>query len=153
MTKRSVTHGTFTIERRFDASPRRVFQAFAEPEAKARWWGGPPEWGPKEWVMDFRVGGRETNRATPPGGKPHSFEALYYEIIPDERIVYAYEMHIGDERISVSLATIELHPDGTGTRLKLTEQGAFLDAFDNPKVREQGTIGLIDMLEASLRAG
>jgi uncharacterized protein YndB with AHSA1/START domain len=152
MTKRSVTHGTFTIERRLAASPGRVFQAFADPEAKARWWGGPPEWGPKDWVMDFRVGGREINRATPPGGKPHSFEALYYEIIPDERIVYTYEMHIGDERISVSLATIEFHPDGPGTHLKLTEQGAYLDAFDNPKVREQGTIGLIDLLEASLKA-
>lgn len=152
MTKRSVTHGMFTIERRFDASPRRVFQAFADPEAKARWFGGPPEWGPNEKTMDFRVGGRETNAATPPGHKRHSFEALYYEIIPDERIVYTYEMHIGDERISVSLATIEFHPDGTGTRLKLNEQGAFLDAFDNPKVREEGTIGLMDKLEASLKA-
>ncbi len=152
MTKRSVTHGTFTIERCFDASPRRVFQAFADPEAKARWFGGPPEWGSNEKTMDFRVGGRETNRATPPGGKPHSFEALYYEIIPDQRIVYTYEMHIGDERISVSLATIEFHPDGAGTHLKLTEQGAFLDAFDNPKVREEGTIGLMDKLEASLKA-
>ena len=86
MTKRSVTHGIFTIERRFDASPRRVFQAFADPEAKARWFGGPPEWGPNKKTMDFRVGGRETNRATPPGHKEHSFEALYYEIIPDERV-------------------------------------------------------------------
>jgi len=150
MTKRSVTHGMFTIERCLAASPQRVFQSFADPEVKARWWGGPAEWGPKDWVMDFRVGGREINRATPPGGKRHSFEALYYEIIPNERIVYAYEMHIGDERISVSLATIEFHPDGAGTHLKLTEQGAFLDAFDNPQVREQGTIGLIDLLEASL---
>ena len=151
MTKRSVTHGTFTIERRFDASPRRVFQAFADPQAKARWFGGPPEWGPNEKTMDFRVGGRETNRATPPGSKVHSFEALYYDIVPDERIVYAYEMHIGEERISVSLATIQFAPDGAGTHLKLTEQGAFLDAFDNPKVREDGTKGLMDALEASLK--
>jgi uncharacterized protein YndB with AHSA1/START domain len=151
MTQRSVTHGTFTIERRFDAPPTRVFQAFADPEAKARWWGGPPEWGPKEWLIDFRVGGRETNRATPPGGQQHRFEALYYDIVPDQRIVYAYEMHIGDVRISVSLATIQFAPDGAGTHLKLTEQGAFLDAFDNPKVREEGTIGLMDLLEASLK--
>jgi uncharacterized protein YndB with AHSA1/START domain len=152
MTKRTVTHGIFTIERRFDASPKRVFNAFADPKAKARWFGGPPEWGPNEKTMDFRVGGRETNRATPPGSKTHSFEALYYDIVPDERIVYAYEMHIGDERTSVSLATIQFSPDGAGTHLKLTEQGAFLDAFDNPKVREEGTIGLIDKLEASLKS-
>jgi uncharacterized protein YndB with AHSA1/START domain len=151
MIKRSVTHGTFTIERRLAASPQRVFQSFSDPEAKMRWWGGPAEWGPKKYTMDFRVGGRETNRATPPGGKEHSYEALYYDIVPDARIVYAYEMHIGDERISVSLATIQFFPDGAGTHLKLTEQGAFLDTFDNPKVREDGTIGLMDKLEASLR--
>jgi hypothetical protein len=51
----------------------------------------------------------------------------------------------------VSLTTIELFPDGAGTRLKFTEQGAFLDAFDNPKVREEGTKGMMDALEASLR--
>ena len=152
MTKRSVTHGIFTIERRFDASPRRVFQAFADPEAKARWFGGPPEWGPNKKTMDFRVGGRETNRATPPGHKEHSFEALYYEILPDERIVYAYEMHIGDERISVSLATIEFFPDGAGTHLKLTEQGAFLDGYDDAGAREHGTGELLNMLGASLKA-
>jgi uncharacterized protein YndB with AHSA1/START domain len=152
MTKRSVTHGIFTIERHFDASPRRVFQSFADPQAKARWFQGPPEWGPNEKTMDFRVGGRETNRVTPPGGQVHSFNALYYDIVPDERIVYAYEMYFDDVRISVSLATIQLLPDGAGTRLKLTEQGAYLDAFDNPAVREEGTKALMDKLEASLRA-
>jgi uncharacterized protein YndB with AHSA1/START domain len=151
MTKRSVTHGTFTIERRFDASPSRVFHAFADPKAKARWFSGPPEWGANEGTMDFRVGGRETSRGGPPGGQVHSFDALYYDIVPDERIVYAYEMYFDDVPISVSLATIQLFRDGPGTRLKLTEQGAYLDAFDNPAVREEGTKGLMDQLEASLK--
>jgi uncharacterized protein YndB with AHSA1/START domain len=151
MTKRSVTHSTFVIQRRFDASPARVFNAFADPKAKARWFSGPPEWGPDVSTMDFRVGGRETNRGGPPGGKIHSFDALYQDIVPNERIVYSYDMHLDDTRISVSLTTIELTPDGAGTKLKFTEQGAFLDAFDNPAVREEGTIGLLDALEASLK--
>jgi uncharacterized protein YndB with AHSA1/START domain len=151
MTKRSVTHGTFTIERRFDASPKRVFTAFADPKAKARWFAGPEEWGPAQAGMDFRVGGKEFNRGGPPGGPVHHFDAVYQDIIPDERIVYTYDMHFDDVRISVSLTTIELFPDGAGTRLKFTEQGAFLDAFDNPAVREEGTRGLMDALEASLK--
>jgi uncharacterized protein YndB with AHSA1/START domain len=40
----SVTHSTFSLERAYDASPARVFAAFAEPEQKAAWFAGPPEW-------------------------------------------------------------------------------------------------------------
>jgi uncharacterized protein YndB with AHSA1/START domain len=36
MTDRSVTHSTFVVERSYDASPARVFAAWADPGAKAR---------------------------------------------------------------------------------------------------------------------
>ena len=152
LVKRSVAHGMFTIERRYDASPARVFNAFADPKAKALWFNGPPEWGPNVGTMDFRVGGRETSRGGPPGAPPHRFDALYQDIVPNERIVFTYDMHIGDVRISVSLTTVELFADGAGTRIKFTEQGAFLDAFDNPAVREEGTRGLLDALGESLKS-
>ena len=45
---------------------------------------------------------------------------------------------------------IELQPDGDGTRLVFTEQGAFLDGFDDPGLRERGTADLLDALGASL---
>ena len=35
MTERSVTHATFVVERSYDASPARVFAAFAEPAIDA----------------------------------------------------------------------------------------------------------------------
>ena len=59
-------------------------------------------------------------------------------------------MHLDDQRISVSLATMELQPDGDGTRLTFTEQGAFLDGFDDPTLRENGTGDLLDALGAFL---
>ena len=37
MRQRSAHHATFVIERIYDASPARVFAAWSEPEAKARW--------------------------------------------------------------------------------------------------------------------
>ena len=40
---RSALHDTFRIERHFDAAPPKVFAAFADPAAKARWFGGPAE--------------------------------------------------------------------------------------------------------------
>ena len=59
--ERSVTHATFAVERSYDASPARVFVAWAEPEGKARWFGNPED-GVAEFELDFRVGGREFNR-------------------------------------------------------------------------------------------
>ena len=44
MTERSVTHATFCIERTLSASPARVFKAFAEQEAKDKWFTGPSHW-------------------------------------------------------------------------------------------------------------
>ena len=44
MSQRSATHATFVIERTYDASPARVFAAWADRSAKGRWFG-PPEGG------------------------------------------------------------------------------------------------------------
>jgi uncharacterized protein YndB with AHSA1/START domain len=148
MTERSVTHATFTVERTYDASPARVFAAWAEPAAKARWFGDPDQ-GVEEFELDFRIGGREFNRGKVEG-QDYTYEARYQDIVPDERIVYAYDMHAGGSRISVSLGTVEFEPDGAGTRLTYTEQGAYLDALDTPEQRQQGTGGLFDALGEEL---
>ncbi|SDP34558.1 Uncharacterized conserved protein YndB, AHSA1/START domain [Phyllobacterium sp. YR620] len=152
MTKRSVTHDTFTLERSYPAAPARVFFALSDPQAKAKWFKGPEEWGPAQHQIDFRVGGREVSIGGPKEGPQHRFDAIYQDIVPDQRIIYTYEMHLDGKRISVSLATLELKPEGTGTRLVLTEQGAFLDEFDNPAVRRGGMDSLLDALGASLEA-
>ena len=144
MTERSVTHSTFAVERTYDASPARVFAAWAEPERKARWFGN-PETGVAEYELDFRVGGREFNRGTVEGNE-YTFEARYQDIVPDERIVYAYDMHMDGQRISVSLGTVELAMEENGTRLVYTEQGAYLDGLDTPEQRQQGTGSLFDAL-------
>jgi len=152
MSKHSAQHGAFTIERRYDAAPAAVFHAFADQKAKERWFAGSDQWTLLERAFDFRVGGRERLKAKWPSGKVSDFDAQYYDIVPDERIVYAYEMHIDDKKISVSLATIEFRPAGSGTMLTVTEQGAFLDGYDDAGSREKGTKGLLDNLEKALRS-
>ena len=150
MTDRSVTHATFVVERSYDASPARVFAAWADPAAKARWFAGPEEWGPDELELDFRVGGREVSRGGPKGGPVHTYEASYQDIVADERIVYSYSMHMDQTLVSVSVATVELRAEGAGTRLVYTEQGAYLDGHDTSAQREQGTAELLDALGAVL---
>lgn len=59
-------------------------------------------------------------------------------------------MTLGGERISVSLATIEFKPEGSGTRLIVSEYGAFLDGLDTVEARRTGTEWLIGQLGAEL---
>ena len=56
-----------------------------------------------------------------------------------------------ETRSSISIATIEFEPEGDGTTLRLTEQGAFLDGTDSVASREQGTRELLDALGESLK--
>jgi uncharacterized protein YndB with AHSA1/START domain len=149
MSKRSAEHATFEIERTYEASPARVFAAWADPQAKARWFG-PGDGEGDGYALDFAVGGREQLTAAMEGDV-YTYDARYKDIIPDERIVYTYEMHRNDVRISVSLTTVALVPDGEGTRLTYTEQGVFLDGHDTPAAREHGTRELLDTLGAQLR--
>jgi uncharacterized protein YndB with AHSA1/START domain len=147
VSERSVTHDKFTIERTYDAPPGRVFSAWSEPAAKARWFG-PGD----SHELDFRVGGSEHLAVRGPDGSMYSFDSRYQDIVRDQRIVYAYDMHREQTRISVSLATIEFNPAGEGTLLVLTEQGAFLDGQDDPALRVTGTGGLLDRLAAELES-
>jgi uncharacterized protein YndB with AHSA1/START domain len=148
---RSTQHATFVIERAYLASPARVFAAWATAEAKARWFCGPADrWKEQSRELDFRVGGRERLLGAFSGGGVSTFEARYQDIVPDQRIVYSYEMHTGDDRISVSLATVEFKPAGAGTCVVVTEQGVFLDGHDDPAGREAGTRALLENLDAVL---
>ena len=151
MSERSVTHATFVVERTYAASPARVFAAWSEPAIKRRWFAGPEDWEPEEHELDFRIGGRERSTGGPKGGPVHTYDAIYMDIVPNKRIISSYEMHLDETRISVSLATVELKPKDAGTRLIYTEQGAFLDGYDNAAQREQGTIELLDALGVELR--
>src|SRR6478672_4671126 len=145
MSKRSTTHATFVIERTYDAPRERVFSAWADQASKSRWFG-PGE----EHELDFRVGGSEHLLARMDDGTAYSFDAVYQDIVEGERIIYSYDMHRDDVRISVSVTTVELLPSGERTLLRFTEQGAFLDGEDSPDSREHGTGKLLEALGETL---
>jgi uncharacterized protein YndB with AHSA1/START domain len=150
MTERSSVHDTFVIDRHFTAAPGRVFSAFADPDAKAKWFGG-PEAKREDEQFEFREGGRETLVSVFGDGTRFGYYATYTDIVPDERIVYTYEMTMNGRRISVSVATIEVRAAASGgTDFVLTEQGVYLDGLDNPAQRRQGAEELLNALEASL---
>jgi len=149
MSDRSTNHATFVIERRYDAAPARVWRAWSDPEQKLQWFG-PPELKGREHEIDFRVGGSERMVVTVPDGTRYTFASRFQDIVEGERFVHTYEMYRDEDRISVSVATVEFAPDGAGTRLTLTEQGVFLDGHDTPAEREHGTRELLDKLQEAL---
>ncbi|MDE2447342.1 MAG: SRPBCC family protein [Gammaproteobacteria bacterium] len=145
----SVVHATFELERTYDAPVGRVWRALTEPQAKARWFSG-DHWEPLERHMDVRVGGRELLKGRWESGLVTTFDAVYWDVVPNVRLVYCYQMLLDERKISVSLATMQLAPNGQGTRLRVAEQGAFLDGYDDAGSRERGTAHLLDRLGASL---
>ncbi len=145
---RSVAHGIFTIERTYPSvTPRRVFDAFASQQAKRHWFASPNEQMlADERSMDFQVGGRERIQCRWTSGLVSRFDAVYFDIVPGERIVYAYDLYLDERKVSISLATFEFKPSASGTTLTMTEQGVFLDGYDDNGRREQGSIDLIGKL-------
>jgi uncharacterized protein YndB with AHSA1/START domain len=151
---RYVTHATFSLERSYPVSAARVFAAWADPAAKARWFAPGPDSGHQ---LDFRVGGREVNHGGPESGPVLGFESFYRDIVPDERIVYSSTLSAGNDVVTVSVTTVELSTGQLstgqgGTRLVLTEQGTFLDGREEPDWRERGTAAWLDALGAELSA-
>ncbi len=156
MTIRTTKHATFTIERVYPATPARVFAAWSSKEAKTAWAYCHAEWPTTGTFSTSASAARSIRRdRSQLGGTRHIVDSHYFDIVPDQRIVYAYDMHLDDRHISVSLATIEFFAVVGGTRMVLTEQGAFLDGYDDIAGREEGTrigLGNLDRLFGQQRA-
>jgi uncharacterized protein YndB with AHSA1/START domain len=146
----SVVHDSFTIERTYPVAPERVFGAWATLDAKRQWFGNEEGIEPVgEQALDFRVGGSEHFSAKAEG-KLFEFDATYCDIVENERIVWTYDMRMDGQRISVSLATVEIAGTPGGAKLVMTEQGAFLDGLDTNDQRREGTEQFLDNLASFL---
>jgi uncharacterized protein YndB with AHSA1/START domain len=138
----TVKHATFTLERNYPASPARVFAAWSDPAAKARWLAGSAG----ELELDFRVGGTETIRGRHGDGPLLTFLSTFDDIVPEQRIVYTSTMSADTTLTTVSITTVEFVPEGSGTKLVLAQQGTYLDGHEEPSWREQGTSDQLDAL-------
>ena len=144
---RSIKHGTFVIERKFDFDPAFLYRAWTQPDAKARWFNGPHDkWKEQVREMDVRPGGRERLLGRFADGSESRFEALYFDVVPDRRLVFSWAWHSTPER--ESLVTVQLKPDGAGTLLTFHHE-QFVDqtARDN---HERGWTELFDKLDRYL---
>ena len=153
----SVVHSTFVLERRYPQSPQKVFSAFSFAAKRKRWFADGDKHDVEVFQQDFRPGGHELLRyrfgeGTPFPGVALVNEGVYWDIVEDRRIVMSSAMTLGDKRISASLLTIELRPDGDGTEMVCTHQGAFFEGSGGPEMREAGWRYLFDRLAKVLES-
>jgi len=113
---------TIRLHRVLRATPERVYKAFLDPDAMAKWL--PPNgFTGKVHHMDARVGGSHkmsfTNFTT---GKSHSFGGTYVELKPNERIRYTDRFDDknlpGEMQVTISLKRVSV-----GTELNVVQEG------------------------------
>lgn len=148
-----VVHATCVVQRSFSKPVSVVFAAFSDPNKIRRWMGGSEHSELLEFGCEFREGGKQVMKykmgpKTPIAGAVITNEVRFQQIVPDERIVTASTMKMGDRIFSASQVTFELMPTDKGTDLILTHQGAFFEGSDGPARREQGWNALMDNLVA-----
>jgi len=114
--------GTVRLHRVLRASPERIYRAFLEPDAIAKWL---PPYGFTCQVdhMDARVGGTFRMSFRNFGtGNAHAFGGEYLELVPFEKI--RYSDRFDDPNLpGKMLATIALRPVSCGTELDILQEG------------------------------
>ncbi|MCB2098389.1 MAG: SRPBCC domain-containing protein [Parvularculaceae bacterium] len=154
MTRPSAFAHAFTIRRNYDATPEDVFNAFADPAMKAKWFSGPPDqWHVLERRMDFREGGEERVRGKFKDAYVSDFRARYHVIRKPALIVYVYDMYVDDRLLSTSLSSFDFAKGARGTDMTYVEQGVYYEGDeggDGPTSREEGTQGLFDRVAEAL---
>ena len=118
----SSSTGTVRLHRVLRAPPEKVYKAFLDPDAMAKWL--PPHgFTGKVHSIDARVGGSYRMSFTNFGtGKSHSFGGTYVELTPHERIRYTDKFDDpnlpGEMNVTISLAKV-----ACGTELNILQEG------------------------------
>ena len=118
----STPTGTVRLHRVLRSAPDRVYRAFLDPDAMAKWL--PPHgFTGKVHNMDARVGGGYRMSFTNFGtGKSHSFHGKYVELTPDSQIRYTDQFD--DPNLPGEMqVTVALKPVACGTELSIVQEG------------------------------
>lgn len=138
---------TLRIERTLAAAPERVFDAWTQTEALARWFAPAKEFTTVVTQLDARPGGHFRWEMHSPDGKVFAPTGVFQEVTRPTRLVMTWHWEHQPADL-VTLLTIELFPDRAGTRLVLTHE-----RFNTEAEREEhnkGWTGCLAQLEAAM---
>jgi uncharacterized protein YndB with AHSA1/START domain len=127
------------LQRRFRASPERVFRAWTQPAALREWWC-PPGWLAREIEIDLRVGGayRIAMFRAGSSGTGVAVAAQFLEVSPPERLVYTWRWEAAFAAMPETLVILELRGSEDETLLTLRHEN-----FCDPGVGQQHRSGWI----------
>ena len=116
------TTNTVRLHRVLRSTPERVYRAFLNPDAMAKWL--PPHgFTGKVHQMDAKVGGTFkmsfTNFTT---GKSHSFGGKYVELKPNERLRYT-DVFDDPNLPGEMMTTVEIKKVSVGTEIHVVQEG------------------------------
>lgn len=113
---------TIRLHRVLRAPPERIYRAFLDPDAMAKWLA-PNGFTGKVHHMDARVGGSYKMSFTNfSGGGSHSFGGKYLELVPNERIRHTDEFD--DPNLPGTMqVTVALKKVSVGTEVNITQEG------------------------------
>lgn len=118
----NVEGNTIRLHRVLRAPAERVYRAFIDPDAMAKWL--PPNgFTGKVHEMDARVGGSYKMSFTNfTSGNSHSFGGKYLELIPNERIRHTDKFD-DDALAGEMITTITLKKVSVGTDVEIVQEG------------------------------
>lgn len=142
----SIRNGVVVLDRTFKAAPGTVFAAWSS-EAAQREWGDPGEgWSLTFDAFTFRTGETDICRFGPTGGEEYVNRNRYLDIQPNARILYATTLECRDRITFAGVVAVTFEPQGSGTTLRFTETGVYLDDADTVEGHEAGWIAMLDAL-------
>ena len=135
----------FELQRRFRASPERVFRAWTQPVALREWWC-PAGWMAGEIEVDLRIGGTYRIAMTrTAGGAPVAVSGQFLEIEPPARLVYTWCWEGAFMEMPPTLVSLELEGSAEETLLTLRHEN-FADVALSRQHRS-GWISACDRLD------
>jgi uncharacterized protein YndB with AHSA1/START domain len=118
----STASNSVQLHRVLSATPERVYRAFTDPDAMAKWL--PPHgFTGKVHEMDARVGGRYRMSFTNfSNGQSHSFGGTYVELKPNERLRYT-DVFDDPNLPGEMMTTVTLKAVSCGVELRVVQEG------------------------------
>ena len=136
------------VRRRIRASPERLFDAWTQPEHLRVWWGPRPVTCSGADV-DLRIGGRYRIANALPDGKTVIIEGAFREIERPRKLVYTWQMGLGEAE--TSLVTVRFEAHGEETEVVVVHENVPSAAARDS--HEAGWNGCLDGLSSFFAAG
>ena len=154
----AVKFDSFEMDEAFACPVQKLFAAFTDPVTKRAWYadGAHAETHETlEYALDPQVGGKEVfrlalNDKTPMPGLEIEMVGECVARVDNALLVYASRMSARGQVVSITNEAFEFTADGAGSRLRLTQQGAYLEGSDGPELRRRGHEQLLSDLRRYL---